>query len=116
RIWVCGGLRIEVDGRRVEERLGRRKSRELLALLVDRSAAVGREELVELLWPESPPGGRTGQLRVLLSELRRCLGSDALDGRGELRLVLPDTAWVDVRAGAQELERCRSAIAQRRWG
>jgi pimeloyl-ACP methyl ester carboxylesterase/DNA-binding SARP family transcriptional activator len=115
RVWLCGGLRVEVDGGRVEGRLTRRKSRELLALLVDRGAAVGREDLVELLWPESPPGSRTGQFRVLLTELRSCLGAGALEGRDQLRVVLPDRAWVDVRVGTGELQRCRTAIVDRRW-
>jgi pimeloyl-ACP methyl ester carboxylesterase/DNA-binding SARP family transcriptional activator len=116
RIWLCGGLRIEADGERLEGRLTRRKSRELLALLVDRGTAVAREELVELLWPENPPGSRTGQFRVLLTEIRRCLGAEALEGRDRLRLVLPDTAWVDVRAATDQLDRCRTAIEARRWG
>lgn len=116
RVWICGGLRVEIDGERVEGRLTRRKSRELLALLVDRGAAVGREELVEQLWPESAPGSRTGQFRVLLTELRRCLGAEALDGRDQLRVVLPDTAWVDVKLGEEELECCRRAIRDRCWG
>lgn len=115
RIWLCNGLRLEVDGQRVEELLTRRKSRELLALLVDREAAVGREELIELLWPEDAPGSRTGQFRVLLTELRGCVGSEALKGRDQLRVVLPDTAWIDVRVAADELERCRTAIGDRRW-
>ncbi len=78
RVWLCGGLRVEVDARRVDGQIGRRKARELLALLVDRGVAVGRDELVELLWPESPPGSKGGQLRVLLTELRR---SRPPDGR-----------------------------------
>jgi pimeloyl-ACP methyl ester carboxylesterase/DNA-binding SARP family transcriptional activator len=116
RVWLCGGLRVEIDGERVEGRLTRRKSRELLALLVDRAAAVGREELVELLWPESAPGSRTGQFRVLLTELRRCLGAEAVEGRDQLRVVLPDTAWVDVGVAEEELDRCRTAIGDRCWG
>ena len=115
RVWLCGGLRVEIDGARVEGRLTRRKSRELLALLVDRGAAVGREELVELLWPEGAPGSRTGQFRVLLTELRHCLGAEALEGRDQLRVVLPDAAWVDVRVAADELESCRTAIGDRCW-
>ncbi|HET7427224.1 MAG TPA: alpha/beta fold hydrolase [Gemmatimonadales bacterium] len=115
RLWLCGGLRVEIDGERVEERLTRRKSRELLALLVDRGAGVAREELVELLWPESAPGSRMGQLRVLLTEARSCLGTGAIEGRDQVRVVLPETTWVDVRAAVTALEQCRSAIDDRRW-
>jgi pimeloyl-ACP methyl ester carboxylesterase/DNA-binding SARP family transcriptional activator len=115
-IWLCGGLRIEVDGERVEGRLTRRKSRELLGLLVDRGTAVAREELVETLWPESALGSRAGQFRVLLTEIRQCLGAQALEGRDRLRVVLPGTARVDVRTAAHEIECCRTAIEERRWG
>jgi pimeloyl-ACP methyl ester carboxylesterase/DNA-binding SARP family transcriptional activator len=115
RIWLCGGLRVEIDDERVDGRLNRRKSRELLALLVDRGVAVGREELVELLWPESAPGTRTAQLRVLLTEIRQCLGAEALEGRDQLRIVLPEHAWVDVHAATGALEACRSAIDERAW-
>src|SRR5438309_1233800 len=55
------------------------------------------------------------QLRVLLTELRQTLGADALEGRSELRLVLPPDAWIDLRAGAEALEQCRAAVAERRW-
>jgi pimeloyl-ACP methyl ester carboxylesterase/DNA-binding SARP family transcriptional activator len=116
RIWLCGGLRVELDGVRSEHWLRRRKSRELLAVLLDRDTAISRDELVELLWPDSPPGRRAGQLRVLLTELRQTLGADALEGRSELRLTLPADAWIDLRAGAEALEQCRAAVAERRWG
>ena len=64
-----------------------------------------RDELRELLWPDAPPADPAESLTALLSRLRRALGADVLEGRRELRLVLPAGAWVD-------LERPRGTAAQ----
>ena len=115
RIWLCGGLRIETGDGHVEDRLTRRKSRELLALLVDSGQAVGREQLIERLWPEAEPGSRAGALRQLLTEIRQCLGPDVLAGRDEIRLQLPADAWVDVAAAERASDEARLALAERRF-
>ena len=53
-IRLCGPLRIERSGREVA--LPGRQGRLVLAfLLVNRRRAVGRDELLDLLWPDQPP-------------------------------------------------------------
>jgi SARP family transcriptional regulator, regulator of embCAB operon len=115
RIWLCGELRLEVGGRRVESRFSRRRSRQLLAMLTICDAGLSRERLIELLWPEAPPGGRDGALRQLISELRGCLGLEMLEGRSFVHLALPADAFVDVRAAEDAVHRSWEEIAAQRW-
>ena len=53
-------------------------------------------------------------LSVLLSRLRRALGSSRLDGRGTVRLLLED-ASVDIEAAEESIHRAESAVAQQDW-
>ena len=115
RIWLCGGLQVEVDGGRVESRLARRKSRELLAFLVLNDGPVARSRLIESLWPDRPPGSRDTVLRQVLSELRGCLGAEALPGRAEVCLALPEGCWVDTREAQRALDRLGDALEERRF-
>ena len=105
RVRLCGDLQIEVAGGRVEFRLTRRKSRELLALLLLTGRTMSRSTLIELLWPEQPPGSRDAALRQLLTELRSCLGSGAIASGGEVSLGVPISTWVDVWEARAEVDR-----------
>src|SRR5436305_9936765 len=116
RIWLCGELRVEVSDRRVDSRLTRRKSRELLALLAINAAGMGRERLIELLWPDEAPDRRDCALRQLLCELRQCLGADVVEGRALVRLVLPARAFVDVLAAERAVGDCWGEITAQNWG
>jgi DNA-binding SARP family transcriptional activator/tetratricopeptide (TPR) repeat protein len=76
RIRVLGGLAVEgVE----ERRLGSRKARTLLKVLVlARGAAVPVDRLVDVLWPDDPPARPTEQVGVLVSRLRNALGAERL--------------------------------------
>ena len=101
RIELCGALTVEVDGRRVEEDLPGRQGRLLFAYLaLNRERPVRRDELVDVVWDENPPGSPDAGLAALLTRLRRALGPDAVEGRSHLRLALPDV-WLDVEARAR---------------
>lgn len=101
-IRLCGPLEVELDGRRVETVLPGRQARLVLAyLVVHRDRPVGRDELMELLWPEQPPASPEASFRVLLVHLRQALGPGVLDGRGQLELRLGRDAWVDVEAASR---------------
>ena len=103
---VCGRLAVTWDGERVEDRLPAGQGRLLFALLVvHRGRPVGRDELREAL------GVGDATLRPLLSRLRRALGDDAITTGDDPRLVLPDTAVVDLEAARDGLHRAGSAIA-----
>src|SRR5947209_17358167 len=111
RVQLCGRLSIEVDGVQLGDRLRGPQVRLLLAyLLLNRSRPVGREELIEVLWPQRPPRSQDGALRTLLSRVRAALGPAALSGRGELLLMLPEPVWVDLEAAGAELGRAQQAL------
>jgi DNA-binding SARP family transcriptional activator len=107
RIQLCGRLVARVDGRRVEDRLPGRQGRLAFAYLAaNRARTVTRDELADALWDGASGSDR---LSPLVSKLR---GVVAIEGRGDLRLALPDGAWIDVEAAAEGLHRAESAVAQ----
>jgi DNA-binding SARP family transcriptional activator len=109
-IELCGEVRLEVDGRRRERELPGRLGRALLGYLaLNRRRAVTRDELIDALWPEGAPEEARGTLSTLLSGLRRTLGPDLVQGRGELRLALPEDTKLDVEQAGAEIERAREA-------
>jgi DNA-binding SARP family transcriptional activator len=115
RIWLCGRIRVSLDGESLEQRLERRQARVLAALLVlRRERPMRREELIEAIWPESTWGQHEGALRVLLTAVRRAFGPEALTGRAELRLELPDDAWIDVEQAAADVAVAEQALREER--
>ena len=114
RIWLCGRLRVSLDGEPLEQRLERRQARVLAALLVlRRERPMRREELIEAIWPDASWGQHEGALRVLLSAVRRVFGPDTLTGRVELRLELND-AWIDVEQAAADVAAAERALREDR--
>jgi DNA-binding SARP family transcriptional activator len=102
-IELCGEVRLEIDGRRRERDLPGRLGRVLLGYLaLNRHRAVPRDELIEALWPKTPPEDPGVTLSTLLSGLRRTLGPELLHGRGQLQLVLPGDARIDVEQAVRE--------------
>ena len=107
RIQLCGRFVVRLDGRRVEAEFPGRQGRLAFAFLaVNRHRSVTRDELTDALWAEP---GASDRLSPLLSKLRHVV---PLEGRGEVRLALPDGAWVDVEAAAEGLHRAESAVAR----
>src|SRR5262249_60248199 len=102
RIYLTGELCVE-SGRLLvrEQRLPRRQGRLAFAYLVgERHRAVSRDDLAELLWPDSPPPAWEGAVSALVSKLRSLLaevglGRDAIASSFGCFLVkLPTCAWV----------------------
>lgn len=107
RIQLCGRLVARIDGRRAETELPGRQGRLAFAFLaVNRHRQVPRDELADALWDEPAASDR---LSPLLSKLRAAV---PLEGRGDVRLVLPDDAWIDVEAASEGLHRAESAVAR----
>jgi DNA-binding SARP family transcriptional activator len=116
RVQLCGSLAVEVCGRRVEAAFPGRQGRLLFAYLaVNRQRPVSRDELADAVWGERLATGADAALTVLLSKTRTALRPADVQGRGELRLVLPQGAWVDVEAALEAVHRAESAVEQRRW-
>jgi DNA-binding SARP family transcriptional activator len=111
RIQLCGRLSVELDGVELVGSLRGKQVPLLLAYLVlNRERLVGREELSDALWPDQAPRSQDAAMRTLLSRLRSALGADILSGRDELGLELPQPAWVDVEAAANEVGRAQQAL------
>lgn len=79
-------------------------------MVLCRERAMSRDELAEAMWPDSAPRSQDAALRTLLSRLRSVLGSDAVVGRDEVALELPEPAWIDVEAAAAQLPRASAAL------
>ena len=78
--------------------------------------AVTRDELTEAIWQDEPPPGARGTLCSIISRLRGALGGDVLDGRDELRLVLPADAFVDTEVAAEKIHEAEAAVHREDWG
>lgn len=103
----------EIDGSRIENALPGRQGRVLFAFLVaNRLRPAARDELIDAIWPDSPPANVESALSALLSKLRRVV---ELEGRREVRLLLADDAWVDLEAATDGLHRAESAAAREAW-
>jgi DNA-binding SARP family transcriptional activator len=113
RIQVCGRIVAELDDRRIEDALPGRQGRNLFVyLVVNRLRAASRDELVGAVWPDTPPENVDSALSALLSKLRRLV---ALEGRADVRIVLPPETWVDLDAATDGLHRAESAVAREAW-
>ena len=115
RIQLCGRLVATIDGERVEQALAGAQARLLFAhLVLHRLRASSHHELIAALWPEPPPAADSA-LYALVSRLRRVVGAQRIEGRGDLRLVLAEDAWIDVEAARAAVHRAESAVAQEDW-
>src|SRR5947209_8067309 len=113
RIQLCGRMSVEIRGAQVVDALRGKQVRLLLAyLILNRARSVGREELINTLWPFTPPQSQDAALRTLLSRLRSAVGSSILTGRDRLTLVLPEPVWIDFEAARVEIGRALSALEQ----
>ncbi len=107
---------MEIAGRSVTELIPRRQGRVLFTyLVVNRHRHAGRDELIDALWSAALPPDAEGALSTVLSRLRRAIGMDAIEGRGDIRLVLPPDAWIDLESAEEAIHRAESAIAQEQW-
>jgi len=115
RIQLCGSLVARVQGRRVDGDLPGRQGRLAFAYLVlNRHRVVTRDALIEALWPEGPPALVDTAVNALLSKLRKAVGPGSIEGKRDVRLVLPG-AWVDIEAASEAIHRAESAVARQAW-
>src|SRR5215217_2500264 len=96
-IELCGQLSVSVDGRRREGDLPGRQGRLALAYLaLNTGRPVTRERLIAALWGDDASAGHSQALNVVLSKLRRALGSGVLENAGERAVQLTPDARVDL--------------------
>jgi SARP family transcriptional regulator, regulator of embCAB operon len=100
----------------LESGLPGRQGRLLFAYLTtNRTRAVGRDELAAAIWPEAAPAAADADLRVVLSRLRRLLGTERIEGRRDLRLVLPPDAWVDLETAERKIHEAEAGVSTENW-
>jgi DNA-binding SARP family transcriptional activator len=110
RIHLCGRLTADIAGRRIENELPGRQGKLLFAyLVVNRMRAATRTELIDALWGDHLPGSPHSALSALLSKLRRLV---EIEGRPDVRAVLPDGTWIDVEAASEALHSAEAAAAR----
>ena len=103
---------VEVVGEGGAVALGGPKQRALLAeLLLRRRSAVPRERLVDALWGERPPASAISSLQVYVHGLRRAVGADRLETRGNAYRVCVDPDELDVARFERLLAEARDALA-----
>jgi SARP family transcriptional regulator, regulator of embCAB operon len=116
RIQLCGPLVVRVGDARLERLLPARQGELLFAYLVcHRGTRVSRARLIDAIWPRSVPPAAGSALSALISKLRRALGTDWIDGRSEIVLRLPASAFVDLEAAREAVHRAESAVAREQW-
>jgi DNA-binding SARP family transcriptional activator len=119
---VLGPLEVVEDGRPL--RLGSRKQRALLALLLLRPGeVVGRDRLIEELWHGKPPAAAEACVHSYVSRLRSVLGAHRLQTRsaGYALVLTPEELDSNrfgrlVVEGRAVLAQARPAEAARRLG
>jgi DNA-binding SARP family transcriptional activator/Tfp pilus assembly protein PilF len=108
QVFALGGFRVLVRGRVVEDHAWRRKTaRQLFKCLLSRpSRRMTRDEVVELLWPESDPEAASSNLRSTIHALRRAVEPQeqavapgiVFGDRDSVWLRPDDELWLDADA------------------
>jgi DNA-binding SARP family transcriptional activator len=83
--------------------------------VLNRLRRIDRDELLMAVYGEDAPADHKPRLSVLLSKLRRVVGTELLAGRSEIEVVLPPDAFVDVEAALEGLHRAESHVAGGEW-
>jgi DNA-binding SARP family transcriptional activator len=84
-------------------------------LVLNRFRRIDREDLLIAVYGEEVPAEHQTRLSVLLSKLRRVVGAELLTGRGQVELVLPADAFVDVEVVLEALHRAESHVSKGEW-
>ena len=116
RIQLCGRFVARLAGQRVENSLPGPLGQLLFSYLVlNRLRRIDRDELLIAVYGEEAAADHHARLSVLLSKLRRVVGTERLTGRAQIELALPANAFVDVEIALEALHRAESLIANGDW-
>jgi predicted ATPase/DNA-binding SARP family transcriptional activator len=110
---LLGPLELRVDGGVVD--VGAPKRKALLALLaLNANGPLTREQAVDALWPDDPPGRVENSLQVYVHGLRRLLGTERIETVGTGYRLSASTAEIDALAFTELLASARAAWHRRR--
>lgn len=119
RVYLTGRVYIEAGETLLDgQELGGRQGRLGLAyLVVQRAGAATRDEMAEVLWPDSLPRSWETSLSAVVSNLRKALariglarGSVIEQAFGCYHLRLPADAWVDFDAAAHAIDQAEGML------
>jgi len=124
RIYLTGRVTIEGDGPPIDqdEFPGNQGLVAFCRLAVDRTHALGRDELAAALWPDKLPRAWDGALHAIVSKLRLLLARAGMDksevigsalGCYQLRLA-PD-AWIDTETATDAIHEAEGFLAASKW-
>lgn len=130
RIYLTGQVSLEYGDRLVTEGAlpGRQGRLAFVFLVANRSRPVGRDELVDVIWPGQPPPEVDAALSSILSKLRAVLKrlgcsvpEASIDvGSGSIGIRLPPQTWVDIEDAASAIDEAEGALrtgdTARAWG
>jgi len=129
RIYLTGRISVEFGETLIEEReLAGRQGRLALAFLVsERHRPVTKDELISVVWPDTPPREIETALSAILSKLRSALKktaptrADVIEVRaGTIQMRLPSDVWVDLEDAANSIDEAEGALrsgdARQAWG
>ena len=129
RICLTGRISIEDGQTLVEERdLAGRQGRLAFAFLVsERQRPVTKEELIAVVWPDTPPREIESALNAILSKLRAALKkagvtqTDTVEVRsGTIQMRLPPHVWIDLEHAGNSIDEAEGALrsgdARGAWG
>lgn len=107
---------LEVRSAKQPVRISGRKPRMLLAtLLLDANHVVATDDLVEVLWPESPPRSAQANVRTYVSSLRADLGGEHIASLGAGYTIEVAQSALDLLAFEHLIEQRRMDEALALW-
>ena len=121
RIYLTGRVSIENGETLVEEReLAGRQGRLAFAFLAgERHRPIPREELVSVVWRDTPPNEIETALNAILSKLRSALKKAGSTAGVEVRartieIRLPADVWIDLEHAANAVDEAEGICARER--
>ena len=118
RIYLTGRIAIEHGPALVEERhLAGRQGRLAFAFLVsERHRPVSKQQLIDVIWPGSPPPELESALSAILSKLRTAFKKAGIESAevavlsGTVQLRLPADVWIDLEHAANTTDEAEGAV------
>jgi SARP family transcriptional regulator, regulator of embCAB operon len=116
RLQVCGPLHACLRGEDITHRLPLGQAQAIFAFLVlHRDRSWSRSELVDAMWPISPPARADRDIAALLSRIRAVVGAGVLPVGTLVRLHLPVAAEVDLEVALDSIDRAEAAVHRSEW-
>src|SRR5229473_8469866 len=124
RIYLTGRVTLEGAGRPIDQDAfpGKQGLVAFCRLAIDRTHALGRDELAAALWPGKLPRAWDAALHSIVSKLRLLLAKSGLDksevigsALGCYQLRLPADTWIDVEMATDSIHEAEGLLKAGKW-